>query len=1131
MKRDRSPEINSQKTKTFLEKIVPLTVVLSITAIREAYEDYQRHKSDNKTNNREVLVLRNGEWLPTAWKDVHVSDFVKVRENEFLPVDLLLLSSNDERGICYIDTRNLDGETNLKIRQALPETLEFSNIDNLQKINAQFACELPNNNISGFDGNITFEKGVKLSLNQNQLLLRGSTLKNSKWVIGFTVFTGKDTKLIQNSKDAPSKRSSVEIQLNPRLITLFIFLMFMGIVGGTMTTLWERKWQNKAWYMGFEKQSKLAQNVFVSGIIGFLSFVIVSNVIVPISLYVSLEIVKFSQSWFIEKDLKMYHKKTDTPAKARTSNLTEEIGCVDHIFSDKTGTLTCNIMNFQKCSINGEIYGSYQNKHANNYYNKGKGKKYMEREKEKEKEKKRGKEGKNIKKKFKDKNLLRDLHESEEIQSNNIHDFLLTMSLCHTVIVQNDLDEIENYSEIQYQASSPDEEALVKAARDLGYTFLERTPKSITIDIEGKKMIYEVLNILEFNSARKRMSVIVKDPEGQIILLMKGADDTIYERLYKEITQINSDITHNHIELFASEGLRTLCFAKKNLNDEEYLEWNKIFHEANTLTVDRKKNVEKACEQIENNLFLIGASAIEDKLQKGVPKAISSLSQAGIKIWVLTGDKRGTAINIGFACSLLTKGMHLINIKSESLDEYLIEMENANEIIFNQNNKNKPRALIISGKALRFALTEDQKISFLNLAQRCQAVICCRVSPIQKSQVVMLVKENVKESITLAIGDGANDVSMIQAAHVGVGISGNEGMQAVNSSDYSIAQFRFLSRLLLVHGRWCYKRVTKVILYSFYKNVALSFMQILFGYFSGWSAQTLFPAFLMSTYNLFFTSLPILIVGIFDQDISDESEEKYPQLYSGDNQKDEFSFKSYWVWIIEGLYHACVMFFIPLLVMGTNIARSDGKPTSFWVYGLIIYTFVVFVVNLKVAIETTYWTWMHHFTIWGSIIFWFLLIFLICNSFKMNSYLYAVANEAFAQPHFWISLLLVVFICLLPDITWKYIRRNYFPKDFHIIQEIEKKRAKQEKKKNKFRFKQSESSNDEKDHLLNSKNHITYTNVPTKKKNYLQGTLSDIKIDSEDSMLGSNFSSSSNIILVKKEKKKSIRIDSSDSFH
>ncbi|KAJ3445333.1 putative phospholipid-transporting atpase [Anaeramoeba flamelloides] len=1103
--------------------LAPLVIVLSITAAREAYEDYQRHKSDNEINNRKVLVFRNNEWLPIAWKEIKVSDFVKVQENEFLPVDLLLLSSSNNNGICYIDTRNLDGETNLKIKQAIPETLQYSNTDKLQDFYAEFASELPNNNINGFDGNITFENQEKLSLNQNQLLLRGSTLKNTKWVIGFVVFTGKDTKLFQNSKEAPSKRSSVEIQLNPRLVTLFFFLMCIGTVGGIMSARWEKDWKKKAWYIAIDKESGISQNIIVRGIVGFFSFVIVSNVIVPISLYVSLEVVKFTQSWFINKDMKMYHIETDTPAKARTSNLTEEIGCINHIFSDKTGTLTCNIMNFVKCSINGEIYGDDQiiggeindlNRIENN-------------EKEKNQEKRKEK-----KKKFSDKNLLNDLHKSDEIQSNYIHEFLLTMSLCHTVIIENNLEEIDNYSEIQYQAASPDEGALVNATRELGYTFIGRTPKTITIDIEGERKTYELLNILEFNSSRKRMSVIVKDPEGQIILLMKGADDTIYERLDQKNKQLNSDIIHNQIESFASEGLRTLCFAKKNISEEDYNEWNKLFHKANTLTVDRKKNVEMVCEQIENELFLIGASAIEDKLQKGVPQAISSLSLAGIKIWVLTGDKRGTAINIGHSCSLLTNEMELINITSDILEEYLIEMENANETAFQNNKQYQPMALIISGKALRFALTENQKLTFLKLAQRCQAVICCRVSPIQKSQIVELVRHNVKNSTTLAIGDGANDVSMIQAAHVGVGISGNEGMQAVNASDYSIAQFRFLSRLLLVHGRWCYKRVIKVILYSFYKNVAFSFMQILFGHFSGWSAQTLFPAFLISTYNLFFTSLPILIVGIFDQDISDESEEKYPQLYSCDNQKDDFSFKGYWIWIIEGVFHACVMFFIPILIIGTNIVRHDGKPTAFWVYSIIIYTSVVFVVNLKVAIETTYWTWMHHFTIWGSIIFWFLLISIFSNSLKLSSDLHSIAKEVYTHPICWISLLLVVFICLLPDIAWKYIRRNYFPKDFHIIQEIEKKKAKYQKKiKN---LKNLNFSNSVEEHLLNSEQEEKFSKISKMKgDNKYNDNNWDISQESELSILEAHFSSDvdlkEGLKKRKNNKNKTIVLNSSDS--
>ncbi|KAJ6245375.1 putative phospholipid-transporting atpase [Anaeramoeba flamelloides] len=1075
--------------------VVPLVFVLSVTAIREAYEDFLRHRSDKEINNRLVEVLREGEWQKIFWKNIRVGDITKIYGKEFFPADIALLSTTEPKGMCYIDTCNLDGETNLKVRQALPETNELNSIEKLSKLNSSIACELPNNNINNFDGTLNLTQDEKLSLTKTQLLLRGCALKNTKSIIGIVVFTGKDTKLIRNSKEVPSKRSSVEIELNSRLITIFLFLSTIGIVGGLMSGLWQNKWEKKSWYLGGKYQSGVTSSPVYTGFTGFFSFIIVTNVMIPISLYVTLEIVKLIQSFFINWDKEMYHEETDTPAKARTSNLTEEIGIIDYIFSDKTGTLTCNIMEFMKCSVGGISYGEGITEVAIAAA------------------KRNGKELKDTRKEgpaFQDRNFLQNLasHETSEY----IQEFLIMMGICHTVLPEADEEDPDNLDKLVYQAASPDEGALANAARMLGYKFCDRTPGTVSISINNKKVTYELLNILEFNSTRKRMSIIVRDPEGNIILYCKGADNVIYERLNPKIYQQDNkipDLTLEHLGEFATEGLRTLCFASRTIEEDQYLEWNKKFKKANTEIKDRKNKVMAVCEEIEVNLKLVGCSAIEDKLQDGVPDAIELLARAGIKLWVLTGDKQETAINIGFACSLLTNEMDLLVIEGDNEKQVYQSLNNLNDKAKSNNKKGIQNALIITGRCLTSALLAKNKLLFLEFGKRCVSVICCRVSPLQKAQVVDLVRENVKNSKCLAIGDGANDVSMIQAAHVGVGISGQEGLQAVMSSDYAIAQFRFLTRLLLVHGRWCYKRATLVILYSFYKNVAFSFMQILFGYFSGWSAQTLFPAIFMSIYNVFFTSLPILVIGVLDQDVSAKSELKHPQLYSGDNRNNQFSFKRFWVWIIEGVYHACVMFFIPTLFYKNDMLRSDGKDSGFWLFSILIYSCVVFVVNLKCAIETTFWTWVHHVTIWGSVAVWFIFVLIFSNSFFFSSDLYQIGNVLFKLPFFWLTLLFVVTLCLLPDILIKFYQRNYSPKDFQIIQEqerIEKKNPEgfeiEKKQSEKFSTKKNDQGNllqsssenllhqeesNEEDHLLNQKNWepISYKPTSTESSKYL----------------------------------------------
>eukprot|EP00741_Cyanophora_paradoxa_P005050 tig00000851_g4892.t1 len=575
---------------------------------------------------------------------------------------------------------------------------------------------------------------------------------------------------------------------------------------------------------------------------GWVTFLILYNNLVPISLYVSLELVKIYQARLMESDGTMYHDESDTPASARTSNLNEDLGQIRYIFSDKTGTLTRNEMEFKKCSIGGVAYGQ------------------LEDEGPLLKQPARPAVGSSLLSgrataasdagvaaqfDFADTRLLGHVREAHE-NAARIDDFLRALAVCHTVIPERGHDA----AHIVYQASSPDEGALMTAAKCLGYGFRGRTARSVTITVFGREETYEVLATCEFNSARKRMSVIVRTPEGRIVLYTKGADTVIFERL--NAAAAGKEALLEHLNDFATEGLRTLVIGRREIAQAEYDEWSRTFLAAATALDGREAKLDAAAELIEKELVLVGATAIEDKLQEGVPDAIATLAAAGIKIWVLTGDKVETAINIGFSCRLLTDKMVLIVINEETKkdvrESLLSKREQYKELIgFESENL----AVIVDGKALRFVMEEKELMElFLTICKICKAVVACRVSPLQKAQVVKMVKDNVKPTpMTLAIGDGANDVTMIQEAHIGIGISGKEGMQAVRAADYAIAQFRFLKRLLLVHGRWNYKRVSKVILYSFYKNISFVLTLFYFGFYNGKSGTTLFESWLGAFWN------------------------------------------------------------------------------------------------------------------------------------------------------------------------------------------------------------------------------------------------------------------------------------------
>nr|XP_006820513.1 PREDICTED: probable phospholipid-transporting ATPase IA-like [Saccoglossus kowalevskii] len=973
--------------------LVPLLFILFVSAVKEIIEDFKRHLADGQTNNRKVLVLRGGKWVNLKWKKVVVGDIVKIVNRHEFPADLILLSSSEPQAMCYVETSNLDGETNLKIRQGLPQTANLLSREDLTSMEGRIECEGPNRHLYEFVGNIRLRGSTKMAnpLGTDQILLRGAQLKNTHWIFGAVIYTGHDSKLMMNSTAAPLKRSSMEVMTNSQILLMLILLLSLALLSAIASELWDNNHRDDHWYLPEQENS----NFFLT----FMTFIILYNNLIPISLPVTLEVVKFIQAFFIGWDIDMYHVDSNTPAMARTSNLNEELGQVKYIFSDKTGTLTRNVMAFKKCSIAGIAYGSDDEKEEL----------------------------------FNDPRLVENLHRSHETAS-DIYNFLTLMSVCHTVVPEKDRNDPDI---VHYQSASPDEAALVKGAKGLGFVFNVRTPEYIIIEEMGQVVKYDVLSVLEFSSTRKRMSVIVRNVEGKILLYCKGADSVIYERLAEG--QLYQDITLHHLSEFASEGLRTLCLAYREISKREYEEWSEVYYKASTSIHFRDTKLEEAAELIEKDLHLVGATAIEDKLQWGVPETIDTLSRADIKIWVLTGDKQETAVNIGYSCKLLQEGMPLIIINEETLDETRETLLRHVNTFGDQIGKENCVGLIIDGRSLKYALSFELRKDFLDLAVSCKAVICCRVSPLQKSEIVEMVKKSCN-AITLAIGDGANDVGMIQSAHVGVGISGQEGLQASCASDYSIAQFRFLIKLLLVHGVWSYSRLSKVILYSFYKNITLYIIEFWFIWVNGFSAQILFDRWCIGFYNVFFTALPPIVIGLFDRNCSEHSLVQFPQLYKPSQNSELFNTKVFWMWTLNAFYHSALLFWIPLGALVVDVAWGNGQTGDHYFLGNMVYTYVVVVVCLKSGLETDAWTWCSHLAIWGSILLWiffFGVYSALWPTVPISAEMSGQAHAVFSSGIFWILLILMPVLVLMRDIVWKVIRRTMFKSLAEKVQEAE----------------------------------------------------------------------------------------------
>ncbi|KAI9369600.1 hypothetical protein BJX61DRAFT_545418 [Aspergillus egyptiacus] len=988
--------------------IGPLLIVLMVSAIKELVEDYKRRSSDKSLNYSKTQVLKGSAFHETKWVDVSVGDIVRVESEQPFPADLVLLASSEPEGLCYIETANLDGETNLKIKQGIPETSHLVSPADLSRLSGRIRSEQPNSSLYTYEATLTMQAGggeKELPLAPDQLLLRGATLRNTPWVHGIVVFTGHETKLMRNATATPIKRTAVERMVNIQILMLVSILIALSVVSSVGDLIIRQTEKEKLTYLDYASTNPGKQ--FIMDI--FTYWVLYSN-LVPISLFVTIEIVKYAQAFLINSDLDIYYDVTDTPATCRTSSLVEELGQIEYIFSDKTGTLTCNMMEFKQCTIAGIQYGEDVPEDRRVTVEDG------------------------VEVGVHDfKQLTKNLasHPSKDA----IHHFLTLLATCHTVIPERSDAEPDK---IKYQAASPDEGALVEGAATMGYRFTNRRPRSVIVSVEGQEYEYELLAVCEFNSTRKRMSTIFRCPDGKIRIYIKGADTVILERLHPDNPIVEA--TLQHLEEYASDGLRTLCLAMREIPEDEFQQWYQIFDKAaTTVGGNRAEELDKAAELIERDFYLLGATAIEDRLQDGVPDTIHTLQTAGIKIWVLTGDRQETAINIGMSCKLISEDMTLLIINEESAQATRDSLTKKLQAVQSQTEAEQ-MALIIDGRSLTFALEKDMEKLFLDLAVLCKAVVCCRVSPLQKALVVKLVKRHLK-SLLLAIGDGANDVSMIQAAHVGVGISGVEGLQAARSADVSIAQFRYLRKLLLVHGAWSYHRISRVILYSFYKNIALYMTQFWYSFQNAFSGEVIYESWTLSFYNVFFTVLPPFAMGICDQFISARLLDRYPQLYQLGQKGLFFKRHSFWSWIANGFYHSLILYIVSQLIFLYDLPQADGKTAGHWVWGSALYTAVLATVLGKAALITNIWTKYTFLAIPGSMIIW--LAFLPAYGYAapaigFSREYYGTIPRLFTSPIFYLMAIVLPCLCLLRDYAWKYAKRMYYPQHYHHVQEIQK---------------------------------------------------------------------------------------------
>uniref|UniRef100_A0A8C5HQK3 Phospholipid-transporting ATPase n=1 Tax=Gouania willdenowi TaxID=441366 RepID=A0A8C5HQK3_GOUWI len=884
--------------------------------------------------------------------------YLRDKENQRVPADMIFLRTSERNGSCFLRTDQLDGETAWKLR--LPVACTQRLPTDLLQIRSYVYAEEPNIDIHNFIGTFTREDGdppVNESLGIENTLW-ASTVVASGTVVGVVIYTGKELRSVMNTSNPRHKVGLFDLEVNCLTKILFGALVVVSLVMVALQHFAGR------WYLQIFR------------------FVLLFSHIVPISLRVNLDMGKMVFSWMIKKDPKI------PGTVVRTSTIPEQLGRISYLLTDKTGTLTQNEMVFRRLHLGTVAYGMDSMDEVQSHVFSA----YTQK--------------KSCPKNMKKNPKIMSATKVRKTISSRVHEAVKAIALVHNVTPVYEANGVTDQAEAEqhyedtcrvYQAASPDEVSLVQWTESVGLTLVGRDQSSMQLRTPtGQILNFTILQIFHFTYESKRMGIIVRDEStGEITFYMKGADVVM-----AGIVQYN-DWLEEECGNMAREGLRVLVVAKKSLTEEQYQDFETRYLQAKISVHDRSLKVATVIESLEMEMELLCLTGVEDQLQTDVRPTLEILRNAGIKVWMLTGDNLETATCTAKNAHLITRNQDIHTFRS-------VTTRGEAHLELNAFRRKHDCALVISGDSLEVCL-KYYEYEFMELACQCPAVVCCRCTPTQKAQIVRLLQERTGK-LTCAVGDGGNDVSMIQEADCGVGVEGKEGKQASLAADFSVTQFKHLGRLLMVHGRNSYKRSAALSQFVIHRSLCIATMQTVFSTVFYFASVPLYQGFLVIGYSTIYTMFPVFSL-VLDKDVKSEVAMLYPELYKDLQKGRPLSFKTFLIWVLISIYQGSIIMYGALLLFESEFVHIVA----------ISFTSLILTELLMVALTIQTWHWL---MIVGE------LLSLACYVASL------VFLHEFIDVYFIITLsflwkvTVITLVSCLPLYILKYLRRRFSPPNY-----------------------------------------------------------------------------------------------------